>query len=593
MRKTCNINCKFLEDIDLFGTEAEVYFQGRSKRSFILGKVLTIIYAILYSAFFLYKLIRMIKKVDVNFYETTTFTGEIPSLHLDNDMFYGGFGLMDVRTMTTFVDPTIYTAHARFYHQKKVGNTFDGVYDDVELEVCDPNKFGNNHKKLFNNENVNKLYCFKKMDFDIAGHSTYDIYNYFQIYFFPCHNTTENGNHCQDIRLIKALLEYTGVTVKIQDLELTPENYNNPIIPRARELTAPVMSALYQNINAYFHIISIESDTDVLGFEVLSKYDIKKAFKYDVTFIMTRQNSPTVIEDGSGYCDITIQLTEQVITIKRTYTKLIEVLGDVGGLMEFIFSFFRIISTFLSETLYEKSIVNSLFSFDLDKKFVLIKKEKNIDNINTCNQNNINFNINNNNDELKTKNLMDKEQNNLGQSDITIYTNNNNNPSNLKNNILENKSKTIVKKPLNNKRYSKTKFKTRTERKKSLEDNYKNGNIMINSEKKEIIGKLENKVVKAYDNEISESNKIIDKISFEKPLFYFCFLFIRKFKNMQNVLLDEGMKLITDELDIRNIFKNMLLIKKCNEQYILEDKLKMSEECQKKLTNINNMVHDE
>ena len=35
---------------------------------------------------------------------------------------------------------------------------------------------------------------------------------------------------------------------------------------------------------------------------------------------------------------------------------------------------------------------------------------------------------------------MDKEQNNLGQSDITIYTNNNN-PSNLKNNILENKRK--------------------------------------------------------------------------------------------------------------------------------------------------------
>ena len=584
MRKTCNINCKFLEDIDLFGTEAEVYFKGRSKRSFVLGKVLTIIYTILYLAFFIYKLVRMIKKVDVNFYETTTFTGEIPSLHLDNDMFYGGFGLIDVRTMTTFVDPTIYTAYARFYHQKKVGNTFDGVYDDVELEVCDPNKFGSNHKELFKNENVNKLYCFKKMDFDIAGHSTYDIYNYFQIYFFPCHNTTENGNHCQDIDLIKSLLGYTGVTVKIQDLELTPENYDNPIIPRARELTAPVMSSLYQNINAYFHIISIESDTDVLGFEALSKYDIKKAFKYDVTFIMTRQNTPTVIEDGNGYCDITIQLTEQVITIKRTYTKLIEVLGDVGGLMEFIFSFFRIISTFLSETLYEKSIVNSLFSFDLDKKFVLIKKGKNIDNnLNTYNQNNIN------NDDLKNKNLINKEQDNLGQSDLTIYTNNN--PFSLKNNTLENKNKTIMKKPLYNKRYSKTKFKGKNERKKSLEDNYKNGNIMINSEKKEIIGKIGNKEIK--NNNISDSNKIINKISFEKPLFYFCFLFIKKFKNMQNILLDEGMKLITDELDIRNIFKNMLILKKNSQQYILEDKLKMSEECQKKLTDVNNIIHGE
>ena len=74
----------------------------------------------------------------------------------------------------------------------------------------------------------------------------------------------ENNNHCKPIEVIKQLLTYTGVTVKIQDLELTPENYKNPIIPRARELTAPVMSTLYQNINAYFHIISIESDTDIV-----------------------------------------------------------------------------------------------------------------------------------------------------------------------------------------------------------------------------------------------------------------------------------------------------------------------------------------
>ena len=47
------------------------------------------------------------------------------------------------------------------------------------------------------------------------------------------------------------------------------------------------MSSLYQNINAYFHIISVESDTDIIGFEALSKYDVKNAFKYDVTFIMT------------------------------------------------------------------------------------------------------------------------------------------------------------------------------------------------------------------------------------------------------------------------------------------------------------------
>ena len=81
MRKTCNVNCKFFEDIDLFGMQAEVYYKGKSKKSSTLGKVLTVLYAIIYAAFFIYKLIRMLKKIDVTFYETTTFTGEIPSLY--------------------------------------------------------------------------------------------------------------------------------------------------------------------------------------------------------------------------------------------------------------------------------------------------------------------------------------------------------------------------------------------------------------------------------------------------------------------------------------------------------------------------------
>ena len=35
------------------------------------------------------------------------------------------------------------------------------------------------------------------------------------------------------------------------------------------------MENLYNNINAYFHIVSVETDNDILGFEALSKVDIK------------------------------------------------------------------------------------------------------------------------------------------------------------------------------------------------------------------------------------------------------------------------------------------------------------------------------
>ena len=53
--------------------------------------------------------------------------------------------------------------------------------------------------------------------------------------------------------------------------------------------------------------------------------------------------------------------------------------------MEFIYSFFNIISIFITDLLYDIDIVNNLFSFDLTKKKVLIKYKKkeekeNIDN---------------------------------------------------------------------------------------------------------------------------------------------------------------------------------------------------------------------
>ena len=55
-----------------------------------------------------------------------------------------------------------------------------------------------------------------------------------------------------------------------------------------------------------------------------------------------------------------------------------------------------------------------------------------------------------------------------------------------------------------------------------------------------------------------EEGKIIHRIRENKFCTYCCFLCIRKRKNMQNVLLDEGMKVITEKLDILNLFKIIL-----------------------------------
>ena len=69
-------------------------------------------------------------------------------------------------------------------------------------------------------------------------------------------------------------------------------------------------------------------------------------------------------------------MAAKVLTEKRQYTQLIDILGDVGGLMEILYSFLNIITSFVTEILYDKSLVNNLFSFDLNNKFVVFNTLK-------------------------------------------------------------------------------------------------------------------------------------------------------------------------------------------------------------------------
>ena len=117
-------NCEFLHDIDMFGKEPEFYYKGRNKRTTLVGRICSILFVAVYIAFFIYKLIKMVQRVDVTFYDTFAFTGETPFMDLTNDNFYGGFGIMDANG-DTFVDESIYYARAFFYSGKKENGYWD------------------------------------------------------------------------------------------------------------------------------------------------------------------------------------------------------------------------------------------------------------------------------------------------------------------------------------------------------------------------------------------------------------------------------------------------------------------------------------
>ena len=99
--RRCPIDCEIITDFDLFGKEPEFFYKGKSQRASWIGQIFSVLYIVLYITFLIYKFVRMLQKVDINFYETYAFSG-IPSIQLTNDLFYGGFSIGGI------IDETIY-----------------------------------------------------------------------------------------------------------------------------------------------------------------------------------------------------------------------------------------------------------------------------------------------------------------------------------------------------------------------------------------------------------------------------------------------------------------------------------------------------
>ena len=84
-----------------------------------------------------------------------------------------------------------------------------------------------------------------------------------------------------------------------------------------------------------------------------------------------------------------------------------------------------------------------------------------------------------------------------------------------------------------------------------------------------------------------KNGKIIKKIKINSLCVYFCcFCYVRKRKNLQNILLDEGIKIIVEKLV--NIFKKLYKEEKNQERIIKDDEIKMSHNCQFNLQKIYN-----
>ena len=174
---------------------------------------------------------------------------------------------------------------------------------------------------------------------------------------------------------MKKILHYETLKVFIQDILITPINYENPV----KESLNVIDFEFFVYIGEFFYtemeIVRIETSTNIFGFDFLSNPKIEEFIKYDNVEI-TPYPGNYIDEETEEYplVDYEFQLNDKILLEKRKYIQLIDVLGEVGGFMEIINSFFGFICSFLSDFIYKKTIMNSLILLKNKKKLISFKK---------------------------------------------------------------------------------------------------------------------------------------------------------------------------------------------------------------------------
>ena len=559
-------------DYNIYSRRIGLYFNNKEKISTCFGLILTSIYILSSIALFIFYMVNIVRREQINVYDTKVYSQDIPIFEVNQNIIYFAFGLED-KSANRFVDETIYFPKILYFNRTKLNGDFQNTERrELEYEICNVDNFGEEYKNLFIKDELNNSYCLKNYNLTLTGGNKYDRMSYFRIKLYPCLNNSENNNHCKPQEIIDQYLKGGYFSIIIKDFGLNPTNYSFPILPKLQYLFTTIDKQIFRDFILYYGINEIQTDVGLLYEDVKIKKYLQ--FRKEISSFYFRDESEYY--DGKAMISIAIRLDDLINIQKRKYTKLPEVFSIIGGCMQFLYTIFTLISVIPNKLIQQIKIINEIFNFNLKqrkmtmkihsiKDFNSISLLKNTNNyIYLPSKHRIRNNNNNNTNNISKNSLIGIENNDNNISSVVNIINKKNSSSNKIENKNDNSKVHFLrdKKRHNNNNFSKSNYNQRNN-KNSPNKNYiyRVGSFYP----KKLVTVEEKKDENDNDNESEKNNnnilkEYIDKIKiniFE----YYCLRKLSK-KKGDIYLFKSAISLFKKRMDIINVFNLLFLTEK-------------------------------
>ena len=555
MEKKLNYYLNF----DIYARSPNFYFKKHDKIDTCFGTLLTLVYIIVSLTLFIYQSIITIQRKNFKVYDSTIYGQEMPFIDLNSNILYFAFGLEDPRTMSRFIDDSIYVPKIVFVDKAKINDELVTVYQqNLEFEKCNVINFGENYQHLFLEDELNNSYCLKKFDqnLTLAGGYKYERFSYIRIRIYPCVNSTENNFSCKSQEEIDRFMSSGYFSIILKDIGLNPSNYSIPVLPTLQDLYTTIDKRIYKNYILNLGVTEIHTDIGLFQ-ESIKKQKYLQFRKGMETFTFRDEEE---YYQGKSVIIAQLKLDDNINVQTRSYIKIPEIFSSIGGYMQLMNTAFILLSLIINKFNLELTILNSIFKFNLKKKKIILKLNKlnDFEDSHTSNFQSPIINFKKMTNIIHHLDLLDNKSKNslIKESDM-------NNTSLLKlsenKNELENKNKnTIVKRvkrksnalSVDNSKIELSKDKMSKKKDKNVHEyNKENGTINLFNVKK-------NNIFKEF------SYKDFND-SIELNMFDYCCCYLTP-KNRHKIikLYNIANSFYRKKLDVVNVFNLLLLIEK-------------------------------
>ena len=355
-------------DLDIYSRRISFYYKNKEKFGTTFGFILTVLYIVLFIIVFLIYFIRAIQRKDVTVSDSTIYSTMIPSIDINNDLFYIAFGIEHPTKLTRFIDESIYYPEVLFIEKiKENGEFIKKTEIALDVERCNNIKFGKNYIDLLDIYELNNSYCLKDFNFTLQGGLNRNKMSYIQINLYPCINNSKNNNYCKPQNVIDEHLTATYFSILLKDIEFNPINYTFPTIPIFQNLHTSIDKSVLKEYIMYFGITEIDTDIGLFTSQIKKESYIKFMRDFhSFFFIDKKENQDKEIFTAQ------IRLEDTILLHKRTFTKMSEVFSTTGGYMQFISAVMALIALLTKKFSLEQKLLNSLFNFNIKQKKIIL-----------------------------------------------------------------------------------------------------------------------------------------------------------------------------------------------------------------------------